>query len=115
MPDEAGPQLRAWVEYYRDLGVHEFYRRGEPGVALVDEGDATQAPIAAETPIHLDASLTHLSERASVLVPTPLKLVSFNELAPRPGAPLPAEERAAALRAIQEEIGDCTRCPLAYA
>jgi len=32
-----------------------------------------------------------------------------------PAAPVPAAERAAALREIQEEIGDCTRCPLAYA
>ena len=44
-----------------------------------------------------------------------LKLVSFNDLAPLPAAPVPAAERAAALQAIQEEIGDCTRCPLAYA
>jgi DNA polymerase len=43
-----------------------------------------------------------------------MKLVSFNELAPRPASAIPAAERAAALRAIQEEIGDCTRCPLAY-
>ncbi len=28
---------------------------------------------------------------------------------------MPARERAAALEAIREEIGDCTRCPLAYA
>jgi DNA polymerase len=48
-------------------------------------------------------------------MPPPLKLVSFNELPPKPGAALPAADRAAALRAIQEEIGDCTRCPLAYA
>jgi DNA polymerase len=44
-----------------------------------------------------------------------MTLISFNKLAPMPAAPIPAEERAAALRAIQDEIGDCTRCPLAYA
>ncbi len=27
---------------------------------------------------------------------------------------IPPQDRAAALRAIQEEIGDCTRCPLAF-
>jgi DNA polymerase len=32
-----------------------------------------------------------------------------------PSAAIPAAEREAALLAIQEEIGDCTRCPLAYA
>ena len=47
--------------------------------------------------------------------PLPTSLISFNKLAPLPAAPVPAAERAAALREIQEEIGDCTRCPLAYA
>ena len=44
-----------------------------------------------------------------------MKLISFNNLAPLPAERIPPAERAAALRAIQDEIGDCTRCPLAYA
>ena len=41
---------------------------------------------------------------------------SYNELAPlAEGQPLPAAARIAALEAIRTEIGDCTRCPLAYA
>src|ERR1019366_4412707 len=47
--------------------------------------------------------------------PSLVTLISFNQRAPLPAAPVPAAERAAALAAIQEEIGDCTRCPLAYA
>jgi DNA polymerase len=45
----------------------------------------------------------------------PLNLISFDKLAALPAAPVPAKNRAAALKAIQDEIGDCTRCPLAYA
>ena len=30
MAGEAEQQLRAYVEYLRDIGVHDFYRRGEP-------------------------------------------------------------------------------------
>ena len=41
--------------------------------------------------------------------------ISFNALAPLPAASVPPAERPAALKAIQDEIGDCTRCPLAYA
>jgi len=51
------------------------------------------------------------------LTPTELniaKLVSFNDLAPMPSARVPAELRVAALEAISKDIGDCTRCPLAY-
>ncbi len=43
------------------------------------------------------------------------KLISFNDLAPRPEITVAGGDRAAALKAIQDEIGDCTRCPLAYA
>ena len=48
-------------------------------------------------------------------MPQPAQLLSFDQFAPLPAVPVPPAERAAALRAIQEEIGDCTRCPLAYA
>ena len=30
MAGEAEQQLRAYVEYLRDMGVHDFYRQGEP-------------------------------------------------------------------------------------
>jgi len=41
--------------------------------------------------------------------------VSFDVLAPLPLERVPPAEKAAALKIIQTEIGDCTRCPLAYA
>ena len=53
------------------------------------------------------------SPRPSTVVAA--KLISFNDLAPLPAAPTPVADRAAALAAIQNVIGDCTRCPLAYA
>jgi uracil-DNA glycosylase family 4 len=43
------------------------------------------------------------------------KPISFNDLAPLPEIRLAVSDRPAALQALQEEIGDCTRCPLAYA
>ena len=42
------------------------------------------------------------------------KPVSFDQLAPLPTQIIPAAERVAALEAIRADIGDCTRCPLAY-
>jgi DNA polymerase len=59
------------------------------------------------------APALHLA--ADSAAPQLMKLISFNNLAPLPAERIPAAERAAALRAIQDEIGDCTRCPLAYA
>ncbi len=53
--------------------------------------------------------------RRIMLEPAIPKLVSFDDLAPLPESRVAAEEKAGALVAIREEIGDCTRCPLAYA
>ena len=42
--------------------------------------------------------------------PTP-----FNELRPLPALRISSEQKQSALTELREEIGDCTRCPLAYA
>jgi DNA polymerase len=130
MPTE---DLRAWVDYYRDLGVHDFYRRVGPCV------DAIQADVVEKDVVVIEAEVQAAQVTTPVVhtvveysvppvddvprvpaiqelaVPQPAQLISFDQLAPLPAVPVPAAERAAALRAIQEEIGDCTRCPLAYA
>jgi DNA polymerase len=124
---EAGLQLHAWVEYFRDLGVYDFYRRGEmvPHAAEADSDPPAQ-PVAivdavatADVPLAVEASVASFAEPLQPPAPLPepqfMKLISFNNLAPIPAERVPQAERSAALRAIQEEIGDCTRCPLAYA
>ncbi|HZY73870.1 MAG TPA: uracil-DNA glycosylase, partial [Edaphobacter sp.] len=119
MAADAEQRLRAYVEYFRDLGIHDFYRRGEP--VAIEAAEATvvailpspeppppvvpePASVPAAAPLHY-----HLEESA---IP---KLVSFNDLAPLPRVRIAVPERAGALQAIRDEIGDCTRCPLAYA
>jgi DNA polymerase len=44
-----------------------------------------------------------------------MRLVSFDKLAPLPSSQVPIGERPSALQTIRADIGDCTRCPLAYA
>jgi uracil-DNA glycosylase len=130
MAGDAEQQLRAYVEYFRDLGVREFYRRGEPAYETAETvvearseapAASTDAPVVQEAP----PVASKPSSSTSVVVPprpappTPEsaipKLVSFDNLAPLPEVRLAAAARPAALKTIQEEIGDCTRCPLAYA
>jgi uracil-DNA glycosylase family 4 len=113
-------QLRAYVEYFRDMGIHDFYRRGEPvavetieiaAAVAVEEPSPTAfevAPVPVSAPVDMPPS-------RGVQEPVIPKLISFNDLAPLPQGRIPVSERAAALEAIREEIGDCTRCPLAYA
>jgi DNA polymerase len=78
-------QLRALtdrVSYYRDLGIHDFYRR--TGVA---EYGIEQAPGQyPDTPEEVIAETKH--PEASI------------------------EDPVAALRVIREDLGDCTRCKL---
>lgn len=100
--------LRGYVEYLRDLGIYDLYRRGEPVEA------AGPGVLSVEEP----ASLGSGNERAAAILPAErvsAKLVGLRDLVPLPEARVPVEGRAEALRLIREEIGDCTRCPLAYA
>jgi uracil-DNA glycosylase family 4 len=123
MAGEAELQLRAYVDYLRDLGVYDFYRRGEP---LVVDAVSAVAESSAELPVarppFVPAAIVieeprevPVPSRPAFLEPPIAKLVSFDNLAPLPESRVAPAHKAEALTAIQTEIGDCTRCPLAYA
>jgi uracil-DNA glycosylase len=112
MAGEAEQQLRAYVEYLRDIGVHDFYRVGEPMHAEMNP--IPPAPVGAAVVVEEFESTSVLS-RPAFLEPPIATLVSFDNLAPLPESRVAPEHKADALAAIKEEIGDCTRCPLAYA
>jgi uracil-DNA glycosylase family 4 len=112
MAGEAEQQLRAYVEYLRDIGVHDFYRQGGPVIAEVS--DAPPMPVAATLVVE-ELEAPPVPSRPAFLEPPIAKLVSFDDLAPLPEVRVAPAHKADALVAIKEEIGDCTRCPLAYA
>jgi DNA polymerase len=90
--------VRARIAYFRDLGVFDFYRRDSAASldapALLSENEA--------------AAVVHPDPENSPLMPRKPILPVLAE----PISPVAPKDRAAALRAIQEEIGDCTRCAL---
>ena len=150
----ATDQLRAYVEYLRDMGVHDLYRQGDPlpaedlaallaefapapakptsaksapsmrphrmgGISATDTSPASPfAPPRSDAPALLNlppAPEKPTPPRPSFLeVPIP-KPTSFDALMPLPQVRVSASEKPDALTAIQNLIGDCTRCPLAYA
>ena len=113
MAGEAEQQLRAYVEYLRDLGVHDFYRQGDPVVAEAAVSSVVELrPLSAE-PVAVVENPVPI--RPAFLEPPIAKLVSFDDLAPLPERRVAPAHKADALVAIKEDIGDCTRCPLAYA
>jgi uracil-DNA glycosylase len=94
MPPKADPkttQLIARVNYYREMGIYDFYRRPVAEAASIREGPAASAaPVAEGEPA-----------------------VAAGHDAPSFGSPMPlVQDKAAALKAIREDIGDCTRCRL---
>ena len=126
MAGDREQQLRAYVEYFRDMGIHDFYRRGEPIAIEAVEAVATAlVEPQAVTPVRpavvpipaavVPAAADVVPPNRGFQEPVIPKLISFNDLAPLPQGRIAVPERAAALKAIEEEIGDCTRCPLAYA
>lgn len=168
--------LRAWVEYLRDMGVYDLYRRDEvatvlpvalrerfaassvsvsarqaerlstdvPEMGAVPPKVATSsrpaavgadargknprlpvAPLSARPPAvpNSEPATNYFSTEAEVqpqalppelAAPMP-KPQPLETLFPPPATPLPATARAKALEQLRAEIGDCTRCPLAYA
>jgi uracil-DNA glycosylase len=95
--------LAARIRYFHDLGVFDFYRRGEP--LLADEpATVSQTVTAVDT--------EHPTPGFFENPPEMPRAVSLTPLVPR-SAPIAPELRAGALQAIREEIGDCRRCPLA--
>jgi len=162
-PQQNLQHLRAYVDYLRDLGIYDLYRRENPEIllpeavreALASAKSVTAAPqIAAKPaaqpdtrtvprsvppvsppPVTQRAPISSAPARPAPPQPPPAtyfdsepappalppelaapmpKPVSFDQLAPLPTQIIPASERVAALEAIRADIGDCTRCPLAY-
>jgi uracil-DNA glycosylase family 4 len=112
MAGEPEQQLRAYVEYLRDMGVHDFYRQGNPVVAAIPVAPSLSVDAAVVVEPVEEAPV---SSRPAFLEPPIAKLVSFDDLAPLPESRVAPAHKTDALLAIKEEIGDCTRCPLAYA
>ena len=117
MAGETEQQLRAYVEYLRDIGVHDFYRQGEPMHAEMNPTTPTRiAAVVVDAAAVVEAlEAISVPSRPPFLEPPIATLVSFDSLAPLPESRVAPEHKAEALAAIQEDIGDCTRCPLAYA
>ena len=64
---QGSPAVRAYLEYFRDMGVYEFYRNGEPGAVEVET-----APVAAALEAMALQAAPAFAEAKSVLADTPI-------------------------------------------
>jgi uracil-DNA glycosylase family 4 len=131
-------QIRAYVDYLRDMGIYDLYRREDPKVLLPDglkeriaSARSTRpvvaparaaAPVVPETPrapsasriapVTASSSMAFAAGESQSSMPKPPSLDTVGLV---PVEKFAAVDRAAALEAIRADIGECTRCPLAYA
>lgn len=138
---EAAAALRGHISFLRDLGVYDLYRRESAGAEPVELAPALAAalpnyqemppPKAPPAPPHVASP--RAVPRAELAIPAVLPKaelappqVEETEIARKhpqpltppvdfPAAALAPADRAAALARVRAEIGDCTRCPLAFA
>jgi DNA polymerase len=89
LDDATLKQLAARVNYYREMGIHDFYRREveEGGPAMVASGRAPEKKVVPAATAGGGHSL--FDSRLPVI-----------------------QDKPAALKAIREDIGDCTLCRL---
>ncbi len=109
------------LKFYRDLGLTEFYRRpvaddveqagpSPSQTALLEvEHPRSNEPISTFAPHDPAASAAQPNFFGEEPTIKPRKAFSAP---PQVGASVPVEEHAAALEAIREDLGDCTRCAL---
>jgi uracil-DNA glycosylase len=111
-------ELAARLEFYRELGIYDFYRRGGSVAIAADSQIVTEAPATVEAP-----QPAFLSSPSMTSIPTAPQestiprrtLVSDQPVPPLVsfGPVLPAAQRPAALAAVRDLIGECQRCQLA--
>ncbi len=104
--------LSARLDFYRDMGVYDLYRRGgaEGVTELLAEAEvvvATGSPAARESsPVPVDLAEGYGEEPAiaarKVAPASPVIAITPQHIADKPGA----------LLGVRNEIGDCTRCKL---
>ena len=107
MPTLQNPDLRRAlaerIRYYHELGIYDFYRRGELVAeaipATVDLLSSTSQPEFREEMAAKKSAVAKVVDEAFSEVPTPR---------PEHGVSDPV----AALKLIREDLGDCTRCKL---
>ena len=103
------------IRFYRELGLTDFYRRPVPEGAELALEEAVEAAV-----VDLAASASVADSPQQIATTHSQTVTEGQAISPRKSFPaqppvadaVAASDRAAALKIIREEIGDCTRCAL---
>ena len=109
------------LRFYRDLGLTDFYRRDVEPVAAVDDpklGRSVAEELAEREGLLQAAAAAQSATESAAQLKNPsgedptIRTRKIFSAPPQVAGAVPVEERAAALQAIREDLGDCTRCAL---
>jgi DNA polymerase len=121
MDEKTRKELTAWLEFYRELGIEDFYRRARGSVELPASVNVAPAepPVAAPLPTHshsiappprttapAELSKPLSAARVAPVIQPPTTSFNLFEAAPAPRGP-------ETLAQIRTDLGDCHRCKLA--
>jgi DNA polymerase len=110
---EQRQQLATLLTYCREMGGVDFYRK--PGDLPSVEIPVESIAAASEAPKQQTPSKPYKpSQEAISDMPRSANVLPLPPVIDYAAPGIPPADRAAALQAISNEIGDCTRCPLAF-
>ncbi len=120
MDERTRRDLAAWLGFYRDLGIEEFYHRTaasgnskvEPGESKLENREPMHAAAAArgasgEASGTLASGMAPASTPAAIKVSPPVQALNLFEAPPA----VPTKDET--LEQIRADLGDCRRCRLA--
>ena len=137
MDDGLKQELTNWLEFYRELGIEEFYRRSPGPPAAASPGAPPTAPLAAAridtpAPTHAAAAIPRAATPSAAREPMPSVRAAVPprvEVPPTVAAAAPIRPPVASfslfetpapkptgpetLEQIRADLGDCRRCKLA--
>jgi DNA polymerase len=137
MDDGLKQELTNWLEFYRELGIEEFYRRSPGPPAAASPGAPPTAPLAAArndtpAPTHAGAAIPRAATPSAAREPMPSVRAAVPprvEVPPTVAAAAPIRPPVASfslfetpapkptgpetLEQIRADLGDCRRCKLA--
>jgi uracil-DNA glycosylase family 4 len=117
---ETEEAVRARIRYFRDLGIYDLYRRGSAphgdGIATEAVTDSAASTENVAVAVTEPEPLTALAGLSAEETASPMPSASLSSLIADPKkltAPKgTTQDHAAALEAIRQDLGPCTRCPL---
>ena len=112
------PELQAAVaaqlEYYRDLGIFDFYRRAVSEAPIASDLATSAVPLAGQLPTGEPDPIAAPPQENPEEIPIAARKASppLSFANPTQNYTKIQGKGAPALQQIREEIGDCTRCKL---